>query len=423
MPKYRFHVVGIRHHDYAGKLAELYQKAEGNSMSMHLEKDNVLEENAIIVFMADKFVGYVRTGLEREQAEELVRMNRLSVIGRVVEIDPEYRMITIEVDTDIVVKSTGRTRGNALRKWRYSGELLRSSEKMIGMKAMLDNLQMCVEQQRQWDETMSRYFDFIVKNLWLDASVETQQQLDTIEQLLTANSDIVEGYRNVAAKLQFVIVDANSPESRKRQVKHLQKLSQSKEMKQLINDLGDRAMEVAEKIPNALKKLFDSDPQEYVGRLRYLRCPYWQLHQLETLMAMRIALKSRDKHALVEFGDVINSDRITMKTLSAVIADCYQDSTKNLALIYCTLRDNNLLVNDRKYHLFVVFLVSNELIPWMNEKQIKSLSDSISQYMRSRKDHDKIREGYGKRYMDWNESKEKSLCEQIARYFVMPSEK
>lgn len=101
MPKYRFHVVGIRHHDYAGKLAELYQKAEGNSMSMHLEKDNVLEENAIIVYMADKFVGYVRTGLEREQAEELVRMNRLSVIGRVVEIDPEYRMITIEVDTDL----------------------------------------------------------------------------------------------------------------------------------------------------------------------------------------------------------------------------------------------------------------------------------------------------------------------------------
>ena len=70
-------------------------------MDMHLDKDNVLEENAIIVYMAGKFVGYVRTGVEREQAEELVRMNRLSVIGRVVEIDREYRMITIKSERDM----------------------------------------------------------------------------------------------------------------------------------------------------------------------------------------------------------------------------------------------------------------------------------------------------------------------------------
>ena len=73
MPKYKFHVVGIRHHDYAGKLDELYQRAEGKSMTMQLEEENPLEKNAVRVNMVSKFVGYVMSGKEREQAEELVR--------------------------------------------------------------------------------------------------------------------------------------------------------------------------------------------------------------------------------------------------------------------------------------------------------------------------------------------------------------
>lgn len=221
MPKYRFHVVGIRHHDYAGKLDELYQRAEGKSMTMQLEEENALEQNAVRVNMVSKFVGYVRSGYEREIAEELVRRERLSVRGRVVEIDREHRMITLEVDTDMALECKGIEKDNELREWKYEGELLRQSDEEVTLTDVLNNLQMCVEQQEPCDETMETYLDFVSDNLWRDAGVETQCQMEEIVRLLTANSDVVKEYEEVAKKLLFIMTDVNSPEMRQRQVDYL----------------------------------------------------------------------------------------------------------------------------------------------------------------------------------------------------------
>ncbi|MCQ2330033.1 MAG: hypothetical protein MJZ93_05715 [Paludibacteraceae bacterium] len=418
MPKYRFHVVGIRYHDYANNLEELYQKAEGKSMTMQLEEENPLEKNAVRVNMVSKFVGYVMSGKEREQAEELVRNERLSVRGSVVEIDREHRMITLEVNTTRELECKGIDRDNELREWKYDGRLLRQSDEEITLIDVINNLQMCAEQQEPYDENMESYLEFIADNLWRDAGVNTQCQLDEIVHLLTANSDVVKGYDKAAKRLLFIKADVNSPAKRQRQVDNLYELAKSSQMKKLIGSLGDKAMKVIDEIPVSLVQLFDSDPQEYVGRLWYLRCSYRQLRQLQTLMAMRIAMTRLNDKPVIEFDEILIGGEETFNNLGKAMESHYMNSTKNLALIYCVLRDNGLLVCDRKYHLFVQFLVERGLLPWINEKRIKGLSDSMSQYMRDRKDHNKIRRGFSEDYHEWEEGKERLFCEEVSMFFV-----
>ena len=65
MTTYRFAITGLRHHDFANRLNELYDKAMGKRMSISIEHDNPGEMDAVIVYWGRCFVGYVRSGADR----------------------------------------------------------------------------------------------------------------------------------------------------------------------------------------------------------------------------------------------------------------------------------------------------------------------------------------------------------------------
>lgn len=418
MPKYRFHVVGIRHHDYANNLDELYERAEGKSMTMYIEEENLMEENAVRVYMASKFVGYVRTGAERMLAVELLRDGRLSVMGKVVEIDREYRMITIEVDTDVVSECKGRERGRKLRNWKYYGEKLLQTDEEITLKAMLNNLQMSLEQQEEWNDNMTQYMDFIEQNFWRDVSRESQHQLVVIEQLLTANCDVMLKYKEAAQRVAYILTDVNSPEARQRLVDLMKEQAKSKQVAFMIKDADDANKKV-NKIPYTLRRLYDNNPQEYVGRLRYMRYPYSQIRQLQTLMVIRIALCSKNEYMVDDTYNILVENEGILDKLTIAINRYFNESPKNMALIYCVLRDLNLLVNAGDYIGFVNMLNNKGVLRWMKDKEVRSLANSMGQYMRNRKDHNKLREGYGSDHRTWDDdSKEKMLCDKIAVLFA-----
>ena len=67
MTTYRFAITGLRHHDFANRLDELYDKAMGKRMSISIEHDNPGEMDAVIVYWGRCFVGYVRSGTDREK--------------------------------------------------------------------------------------------------------------------------------------------------------------------------------------------------------------------------------------------------------------------------------------------------------------------------------------------------------------------
>jgi len=419
MPKYYFHVVGIRHHDFEDRLEELYAKAEGKCMSLHLEEENVMEKNAVRVHLVSEFVGYVASGEERELAEKIVRGERLSVMGRVVEINREYRNITLEVNTDAKIDCKGRELYKVLKKWDYKGELLRQADEDVTLKGVMNNLQMHIEQQMPCNNEMTQYLDFIEKNLWRDAGVETHCQLDTITHLLTANSDVVKGYVEAVNRLRFIRSNVNSPESRQHQVDYLYELSQGREIHDIIHHIGlEAANKAIDKLPKQLVRMFDRDPQEYAGHLWYMPWSYKQLRKMQTLTVMRIALKTMNDRSTVEPDDILIGGVKVLDNLALAVNNHYQKSNKNLALIYCVLRDNNLLVDEKNYRGFVELLVYKNIIPWMNENKIKDLAYSISQYMRDRKDHNKIRKGFNTAYAYWEECKEKQFCQCVETFLV-----
>ena len=72
MTTYRFAITGLRHHDFANRLDELYDKAMGKRMSISIEHDNPGEMDAVIVYWGRCFVGYVRSGTDREKACSLI---------------------------------------------------------------------------------------------------------------------------------------------------------------------------------------------------------------------------------------------------------------------------------------------------------------------------------------------------------------
>jgi len=418
MPKYYFHVVGFRHHYFKDCLEELYAQAEGNTMTLWIEEENKLQKNAVRVNLVDKFVGYVRRGYQCEMAEELMRKEQLGVVGDVIDIDKEYRLITLEVESGFEVDIEGKERMDELGGWHYDGDLLCQEDDDITLKCMLTNLERCATNVSPVNEKLMGYINCIQENMWRDAGIESQHQLERCIQLFTANRNKQEGYMDIANRLAYIATEVNSPEKRQIQVDHLFELAHNNQVKGLIKELGEeKVWSIIDGFPKFLLKLFENNPQEYVGKIWYIGCSYEKFRMLQTVMAMRIAMMDGDKNSTDDIDKVLIGGKGTLDTLAVVIEKYYRGSKKNLALIYCVLQNKGLLVDEKNYRGFVELLVVRNILPSMTRKEIRTLAFSFGQYMRDRKDHGKVRNGFACNYLEWEDGKEKTFCELIATYF------
>lgn len=102
MTTYTFAITGLRHHDFANRLDELYDNAMGKRMSISIEHDNPGEMDAVIVYWGRNFVGYVRSGTDRERACSLILSSgRGTMLGKIVEVDRDHRVLWMEIVTDV----------------------------------------------------------------------------------------------------------------------------------------------------------------------------------------------------------------------------------------------------------------------------------------------------------------------------------
>jgi len=419
MPKYYFHVVGFRHHAFKDRLEELYAQAEGNTMTLWIEEENKLQKNAVRVNLVDKFVGYVRRGYQCEMAEELMRKEQLGVVGDVIDIDKKYRLITLEVESEFEVDIEGKERVDELGGWHYDGDLLCQEDDDITLKCMLTNLERCAVRISPVNEKLMGYINYIQDNLWRDAGIESQHQLERCIQLFTANRNKQEGYMDIANRLASIATEANSPEKRQIQVDHLFELAHNNQVKGLIKELGEeKVKDIINGFPKFLLKLFENNPQEYVGKIWYIGCSYEKFRMLQTVMAMRIAMMDEGKYPDINADEVLMGEEKSLDCLSDVIEKYYNGSKKNLALIYCVLRDLKLLVDKDNYRKFFELLISRNILPWMTKKEFNNLVHSVSQYMKDRIDHGKRKEGFGEPYCNWENREERLICEEIAAYFI-----
>ena len=290
MPTYRFPINGLRHHDFEGRLDELYELAPGKRMSISIEHDNPTETNAVIVYWGKKFVGYVRSGEDRERAAMLIEQTgRGSLLGKIVAVDREKRWLWMEVASEQTLEHVVDTRPNLLTNWTFEGKTLPSDEEEVRLHTMLCNLEMVIESHEPWDEDMEEWLEYTEQNLWRDISFETSELLKRILTLLTAGDDAA--YSMAASRLQLAIDYMGSPEVRRQQAQQIIDKARSQSMDLILLHYAESAKNEIRKLPEELLTLFLKDGEVFMGRMWYLHRPYKQIQAIRTLLAMMVRLK------------------------------------------------------------------------------------------------------------------------------------
>src|SRR5574344_1556948 len=100
MDTQRFIINVLHHHDFKDRPDELYEIAPARRVSISIEHENAHEEDAVIVYMGNKCVGYVRSGNDRETACAIIRTSgRDSLLGKIVGVERKNRWLYMEVTT------------------------------------------------------------------------------------------------------------------------------------------------------------------------------------------------------------------------------------------------------------------------------------------------------------------------------------
>lgn len=296
--EYKFPINGLRHHDFKGRLDELYELAPGRRMSISIEHDNPVEKDAIIVYCGKDFVGYVRSGHDRELAYSIIQASgRGALLGKIVEVDRTARWLWMEVSTQAVPTRQADCAPSVLSDWEFDGDLLKSDESETRLHTMISNLEMTLEENEPWDDDMEQWLEYIEQNLWRDISRETSARVLHIQQLLDDGAEAQQDYRQKKPRLQRTIDAMGSPEVRQMQAMQIMEKANSKEMDLLLLSYGDKAMESIKKLPELLTQLFLKDGEAFMAKLWYLHRPYKQVQAVKTLLAMMVRLNSLDAKA------------------------------------------------------------------------------------------------------------------------------
>jgi len=289
---YTFPINGLRHHDYGGRLDELYKLAPGRRMSISIEHDNPSESDAVIVYYGKHQVGYVRSGKDREQACSLIKgSGRGAMLGRVVGVDREKRWLWLEVTSESTETPSAESPPTILTNWNFDGKVLPLDEAEQALHTMLCTLEMTLENQEPWEEDMEQWLEYIEQNLWRDISLECYQQITRILGLLAEGSKVNAEYVQKTAHLQIALDTMGCPEIRKLQAMQIQQMADSKEMSMLLLHYGDKVAENLGKLPEPLSRLFMEDSEKLMAKLWYLHRPRKQTQAIKTLLALMVRLK------------------------------------------------------------------------------------------------------------------------------------
>ena len=296
MPDYKLRINGLGYHDFKNRLDELYEHAPGRRMSISIEHDNVAEQDAVIVYWGKYFVGYVRSGKDRELALSLIQASgRATMLGKITGIDRDNRWLWMEISCQLEPTPTKNSPSTILADWHFEGKTLRLDENEEKLHTMLCNLEMTAEQQDPWDEEMEQWLEYCEENLWLDISRETSEQVTRIFDLLTDGSGTRLEYKKAANRLQSAVDKMGSPSTRRRQAEQIIQKAHSHDMNVLLLHYGDKAKECVRQLPQVLIDLFLEDGEIFMGRLWYLHRPTKQIQAIKTLLAMMIRLKDNEE--------------------------------------------------------------------------------------------------------------------------------
>ena len=296
----QFPITGIRHHDFKDRLDELHKLAPGKRVTLSIEHENVAETDAVICFMGCQHLGYVRSGNDRDRAFGAIEASgRRSIMGRAVSVSPDGRTALVEVEVAEPAVTVKHESDDVLKAWSYDGPMLHEATETVRLHSMTDMLVALIDGGEAWDEDMEACLETIGKEGWRDISLEFRSQLEHCMQGLTGACN-TPGYAAAAERMQYIIDYMGSPETRRRQAQWLIDVARSEEMKRIRLSCGDKAVQLAERLPRSSFEMFVNDGEVFMGKLWYLRQPYNVARGVLTLVALNLLLNEGDKEGWLD---------------------------------------------------------------------------------------------------------------------------
>lgn len=289
MKKIEFPIVGLRHHYYKNTLRSLYRKAVGMMVYISIDRENVVEPNAVVAYLEGNCLGYVRTGENRAMACAALEASEYGVLMcKVVRIDSELREIWVELVVNDHLMTSSRTTPDVLAGWNYGGQVLLWDAEVQRLQNQAGALmaQLACDPQ-EWTTDMETALCVVEECGWADISGTFRHLLLDMVVRLTKLSSRNEAFYEASRRVQYTIDYLCSPEWQERRVEALRQLSQSRRMEELQQTLGTRAVAVASMLPAELCALYDRNPAEAIGRLCYLRKDRLMTEEVLTVLALR----------------------------------------------------------------------------------------------------------------------------------------
>ena len=297
MTTYKFPIIGLRHHDFANRLDELYDKSLGKRMAISIEHDNPGEMDAVIVYWGRCFVGYVRSADRGRVCSLILSSGRGSMFGKIVEVDRDHRVLWMEIVTDVEPHTVCLPTECLFANWDYVDKTLPLSIQEGQVHTMLDCLEMVVEDDEPWDHEMEEWLSAVEENLWCDISCETTQQITRIIEKMT-NSPNYPQYKTGKDRLQQALDHMGSPEVRRLQCQKIFSDAESADMLQLMCYYGDKAEDAVATLPSSFVMLFLRDGESVMGKLWYMHCSSKKIHAIMSLLAMKVHMMKNEQQPL-----------------------------------------------------------------------------------------------------------------------------
>lgn len=427
-----FIISGIRHADYADRLAPWFEKGKPMEVAdlKEITKTDVVyltksyydhDPNTIGVFVSPEVrLGYLWTNQAYTMKEWMESHKTERVRIRITRISTKHGFMVAKALKPIKLTIRPRESLFTCMDWAKDIPLVRNcwmAEKLNRSILMLEDR---LEECEAWNDELRAMTDGVIELLSYDLS--TLCFIKGVRLYLSMKDSPIEEVREQSDRLLYTMIHRGSPEMMKWWTEHCLAYY----IHEVKNDAGflkvfecanytlERVKEVLQQAPDHLFAIYLGKKERFASALYYAALPHEVYTRLLTLLAVYEAMMEKKDTKRVSCSNTSTpsgcfkfTSEFTKQKAIAIVKEFYKGSAANLALIEVAFYDHNLLKKRNTHTAFLRNLIVWGAIEALSEKEMKRVTNGMA---------DKYRFIPAEGYLEWNDSNylnDKNTCSDI----------